>query len=119
MKKFLILLLFLFVSNCTTRIVLKLSDTETDVFEKQPTFKKRNVVQFIGLREYSNPVTPNRPQKFKSTWFTSKKELEQHQQPVCSSGVETIVLRGDGWDYLQHFFIGAFNSSKSIEVYCK
>ncbi len=117
MKKIFLLLLLILV-NCTPKLILKNSSVDTDLLNRKPDYKKTYITNFMGIREYSRPVTPLRPQKFKSTWFTSKKELDQHQVPVCKSGVETVVIRGDGWDWWQHFFVGWFLSPRSVEVYC-
>jgi hypothetical protein len=114
----LFIFLFLIIVNCTPRLVLKNSSVDVDIYNRQPDYKKTNVNHFMGIREYSLSVSPAKPQKFKSTWFTTKKELETHQVPVCKSGIQTIVIRGDGWDYWHHFFIGWFSSPRSIEVFC-
>lgn len=118
MKKILIVVLVLLTVNCTARIIFKNSKQEIDIQNVKPNYTKRSVSQFIGFRSYSLPVTPNEPQKFKSTWFTSKDDLAKHTTPVCNSGVSAIMIRRDFWDFFQHFFIGGINSTRSIDVFC-
>ncbi|HMV46098.1 MAG TPA: hypothetical protein PK079_22190 [Leptospiraceae bacterium] len=85
---------------------------------EEPDYKKRYITNFDGFQEYSRPVTPNKPQSFRSTWFTTKAELEKHKTPVCEKDVDAIILYHDFVDSIIHFWVGGITSSRSILVYC-
>lgn len=114
---FIILFLFSFY-NCGKTIIKVNNPTRVIESTEQPDYHKRYFTNFDGFQEYSRPVTPNKPQSFRSTWFTSKAELEKHKNPVCEKDVDTVVLYHDFVDSIIHFFIGGITSSRSIQIYC-
>jgi hypothetical protein len=116
-KTILFLFAMLLTLNCG-KTIIKLNNPTKSTIDSQPDYKKRYVSNFVGFQEYSKPVTPNKPQSFRSTWFTTKAEYEQHTNPVCANNVDMVVMYPDFLDSIIHFFLGGITSSRSVLIYC-
>ncbi|MBP9889448.1 MAG: hypothetical protein KBF93_24340 [Leptospiraceae bacterium] len=113
----LLLFTLLLILNCG-KTIIKLNDPASKQEGIEPDYKKKYASNWIGLQEYSKPVTPNKPQAFRSTWFTSKAEKEQHINPVCANNVDTVVIYPDFVDSAIHFFLGGITSTRTVLIYC-
>ncbi len=116
-KILLILSLFALI-DCGKTIIKVNNPARVIESNEAPDYQKRYFNNFDGFQEYSRPVTPNMPQAFKSTWFTSKAEKEKHVTPVCPNNVDVVVLYPDWIDSIIHGFLGGITSSRSVLIYC-
>ena len=114
-----LLTLSLLVSIGCGKTIIKVNNPSRVIEAKEAAdYNKRYFSNFDGLQEYSKPVTPNKPQEFRSTWFTTKTEKEKHVTPVCPNNVDTVVIYPDWIDSVIHGFLGGITSSRSVLVYC-
>lgn len=103
--------------NCG-KTIIKVNSPTSNPEGKEETYHKRYVSNWMGFQEYSVPVTPNKPQKFRSTWFTFDDEKEFHKKPVCTKNVDSVVIVPDFLDSFIHGLLGGITSSRSVLIYC-
>ncbi|MBK8399084.1 MAG: hypothetical protein IPL26_28075 [Leptospiraceae bacterium] len=108
---------FLFLFNCG-KTIIKVNSPTSNPEGKEEDYHKRYASNWLGFQEYSVPVTPNRPQKFRSTWFTFDDEKEKHKKPVCTKNVDSVVIVPDWLDSIIHGLFGGITSTRSVLIYC-
>jgi hypothetical protein len=115
---FLVLLSLLTFIHCG-KTIIKINNPSRVIEASEPAdYHKRYINNFDGFQEYSKPVTPNKPQVFRSTWFTSKAEKEKHTTPVCANNVDAVILYPDWLDTIIHGLLGGITSSRCVLIYC-
>lgn len=116
-KVFLLTLIILVLMNCG-KTIIKVNSPSSNPEGKEEDYHKRYASNWFGFQEYSKPVTPNKPQIFRSTWFTFADEKEKHKKPVCTKNVDVVVITPDALDVVIHTLIGGITSTRSVLIYC-